>query len=238
MTKDRSTTEDDHLSYSRTALARIALSWELMELANQAAAKVPTTHDMWLRPGEAVSDALMLVSDAQEVLARAVVFERERGTSWEEIGARLDGITRQSAHARYKERIEDWQLGLVEPIAPGEHGRTGWQRLPEPAFRPTQALADLDKWAAERGEGEHAVSGHLPHLTTAAELVNLLDAIAHAAKGPRDNAAQVRLLLRKAALLDRIAAEDGDPEKAELAAAARAKAAELQAATDTETTGE
>lgn len=53
-------------------------------------------------PGDVVKIALRLREEAHEVLARAVVYERARGTSWATIGAVL-GITRQSAFKQYQD---------------------------------------------------------------------------------------------------------------------------------------
>ncbi|CAM5513141.1 hypothetical protein STENM223S_03149 [Streptomyces tendae] len=74
----------DRCAYSRTALARLALSAKQLELVDRALTGVPTTHDVWARPGEMVGTALGLVHQTQEVLAQAVVYERQKHTSAEE----------------------------------------------------------------------------------------------------------------------------------------------------------
>ncbi|MFE7268539.1 hypothetical protein ACFU9B_42320 [Streptomyces sp. NPDC057592] len=227
--------DSERYAYSRTALARLALSFELRELADRAAAGVPTTNDMWARPGEAVSDALDLVHQAQEVLARAVVYERQKHTSWEVVGEQLD-MKKQSAHERYKEAVTEWQLSLQEPHYPAPPGAPVRDlRLHEAAYAPTTAGQNLDAWVREHipahQETNHPVTGHLPALTTAEEMVQVLDALNHLygdMHTPPDPGARARLTERKAALLDRIAVEDGRPEAAQQAEEARALAAQLR----------
>ncbi|MGW5042188.1 hypothetical protein ACWEQK_28925 [Streptomyces parvulus] len=227
--------DTDRYAYSRTALARLALSAELRELADRASAGVTTTHDMWARPGEMVGTALDLVHQAQEVLARAVVYERQKHTSWEAIGEQLD-VKKQSAHERYKETVAEWQLALQEPhyAAPPGAAVRGL-RLHEAAYAPTTAGQALDAWVREHipahRETDHPVTGHLPALTTAEEMVQVLDALNHLygdARTPPDPLARARLTERKAALLDRIAVEEGRAEAAQQADEARALAVQLR----------
>ncbi|MFG3229389.1 hypothetical protein ACGF07_32030 [Kitasatospora sp. NPDC048194] len=238
----------DRYAYSRTALARLALSHELAGLADRAAAGVPTVNDAFTNPGESVGDALHLVELAQEVLARAVVYERQRGASWEKIGEQLD-VARQSAHERYREAEEEWGQALVEPLYPAEPGRrVRGLRLHEAAYEPTKAGRRLDQWAREHvdqwasahgkqhRDDEHPVTGRLPHLTTAEEMVQVMDAINLLHRTHAGPAKRAEVMERKAALLDRIAVEDGKPEAAQQAAEARAYAAQLRAEAEAEAT--
>ncbi|MFD5489502.1 hypothetical protein ACFWIV_29010 [Streptomyces virginiae] len=231
--------DSERYGYSRTALARLVLSSELRELADSAAGGVATTHDMWAHPGEVVGHALDLVRQAQEVLARAVVYERQKGTSWEAIGEQLD-VKKQSAHERYKPLVEEWKVALQEPFHPAPPEQPVRNRLlHDAAYAPTAAGRRLDQWVREHipahREADHPVTGHLPILTTAEELVQVLDAINHLyhdTRTPPDPAGRARLAERKAALMERIAVEDGRPEAAEQAAEARARAAQLRAEAD------
>ncbi|WP_455355882.1 hypothetical protein [Streptomyces sp. SYSU K217416] len=214
--------DSERYAYSRTALARLVLSYELRDLAARAAAGVPTTIDAWSVPGEEVGDALALVHQAQEVLARAVIYERERGTSWEAIAAQLD-IKKQSAHERYREAEREWKQALQEPFYPARPGAASRsRRLHEAAYGPTATGRSLDEWAREHvpahRETDHPVTGHLPVLSTQEETVQVLDAVNHLYRDvhtPPDPAARARLIERKAALLDRIAVEEGRTEAAE-----------------------
>lgn len=73
-------------------------------------------------PGEVLKVAIRLREEADEVLARAVVYERARGTSWAVIGATL-GVTRQSAFNKFRDdedalkRIAATSAGDLEQLA-------------------------------------------------------------------------------------------------------------------------
>ncbi|WP_331729772.1 hypothetical protein [Streptomyces chartreusis] len=230
-------TTADRYAYSRRALSRLVLSFEQRDLATRAAAGVPTD-DAYASPGELVEEAQTLVELAQGVLRWAVIHERQKGTSWEEIGERLGGITRQSAHERYKQAVEDWQLALVQPYEPG----TATSPFPAPvlheaALEPTATGARLDEWArthvpSARNQ-EHPVTGPLPPLTTVEEMNQVLAAIQHLTSHDADAAERAAVYERKASLLERIAVEDDRPEAAEQAADVRARAARLRAQADT-----
>lgn len=224
--------DTDRWAYSRTALARLALAHEAAYLSDRSAAVVPTKNDAWSHPGETVGLAAELVEQAQEVLTRAVLYERQKGTSWEAIGEQLDGITKQSAHGRYKEAEQEWKASLAEPFYPAPPGRPPEARLHEAALEPTPTGRRLDTWTREHlprhRDEEHPVTGHLTHLSTPEELVQVLDSIRHLQEtdaGPGERAAVIE---RKAALLERIAVEDGSPEAAQQAEEARAYAAVLR----------
>jgi hypothetical protein len=225
---------DDRYAYSRAALARLALSYQLRDLADLAADGVPTTTDDAAEPGEEVDFALALMALANEVLTRAVIYEREKGTTWETIGACF-GITRQSAHEKFREAEQEWKLALVEPFYPSSGGRIRNLRLHEAAYRPTDAGRQLDEWARKHCDAEgYPVTGSLPALSLLDELDQVLAGIQHLYRdmhAPIDEAARIRLIERKAALLDRIAVEEGRPEAAEQAAEARQLAGQLRAGT-------
>ncbi|MFJ1536368.1 hypothetical protein ACIOFV_50195 [Streptomyces mirabilis] len=228
--------ETDRYNYSRTALARLVLSSELQELADRAIAEVPTANDSWSQPGERVSAVLELVQQAQEALTRAVIYERTRHTSWELIGEALGGITRQSAEQRYREALQEWkdaqQEPYYEPVGPG--GIRG-SRLHPAAMEPTATGRRLDAWTHQHVTSrpttyadEHPVTGHLPSLSTAEEMVQVLDAIQYAQAHDAGPTFRAAMHERKAALLDRIATEDGKPEAAVQAQESRMLAARLR----------
>lgn len=228
--------ETDRYSYSRTALARLALAYELEELADRAMGGVPTINDAASHPGEMVSDALDLVHQAQEVLTRAVLYERAKHTSWEVIGEALGDITRQSAQERYREAVQEWKDSQQEPYYPAPPGRVRGTRLHPAAIEPTSTGQRLDRWVHQHVTGrpsidadEHPVSGHLPPLSTAEEMVQVLDAIQYAQAHDAGPAFRATMHERKAALLDRIAVEDGRPEAAVQAQESRALAVQLRA---------
>ncbi|WP_306358962.1 MULTISPECIES: hypothetical protein [unclassified Nocardia] len=223
--------EDDRYAYSTSALARLVLSEQMREVADHAASLVPTIGDRGLHGGEMVAAARGLLNMAQEAMVRAVLYERSRHTSWETIGEVLE-ITRQSAHAKFREDEQEWKEALQEPFYESA-GPIRNLRLPEAAFQPTVAGQRLDKWAVKHcDEEDHSVTGGLPTLSTIEEMNQVLAALTHLYSdmfSPIDQEKHARLLERKAGLLDRIATEEGRPEAAQQAAEARARAAELRA---------
>ncbi|MEU8901770.1 hypothetical protein AB0C65_38310 [Nocardia sp. NPDC048505] len=212
--------DEDRYGYSTKALARLTLSQQLAELADRASDMVPTTGDAGAQPGEIVAAARRLVDLAEDVLARAVIYERTRHTSWEVLGESLGEITRQSAHGRFRDDVSEWEQALHEPL-----------RLPEAAYRPTEVRQRLDRWAHEHGyEAGQPVSDGLAPLTTLEEMNQVLAGLEHVYRNPLtvDKAKLARMLDRKAALLERIGAEENRPEAAEQAAETRERAAELR----------
>ena len=130
--------------------------------------------------------------------------------------------------------VNEWRRSLVQPYEVGT-ADDPWAApaLHEAALSPTATGARLDAWAREHvhsaRDTEHPVTGHLPPLTTAEEMVQVLDAISHLQRADAPPAERAGVYERKASLLERIAAEDGRPEAAEQAADARARATQIRA---------
>src|ERR671913_1712584 len=116
--------------YSHAAQARLALSTAARGASDQARGLV-SADDRDSGAGEIVEWAVQLVDDARVVLERAVVYERERGASWQTIGAAI-GISRQTAHERFSEVERRWKDAPRGPdAAAGPRGR----RAPPPPGR-------------------------------------------------------------------------------------------------------
>ena len=130
------------VTWPRRALARLALSHAAAELAEQSTGMVLTINDVWGRPNEYVAQAAQLVAAAREVLDRAVVYARERGASWADIGESLH-VSRQAAHERYAPVLAKWDSGLDEPRT--RHGRFLSPRLPGGASEPDPSAARVDR---------------------------------------------------------------------------------------------
>ncbi|MEV3926450.1 MULTISPECIES: hypothetical protein [Actinomycetes] len=96
---------------SRIAFARSV--WAVWKSADRL---VPI--DPEALPGSLLTDALALQADAEKTVGRAVVAERERGTTWEQI-AQAAGITRQTAHERWAHRARAWADNGRTANAPG-----------------------------------------------------------------------------------------------------------------------
>ncbi|MEU9126097.1 hypothetical protein AB0C96_40880 [Streptomyces sp. NPDC048506] len=120
MTTDTSApagTHPRHLSprdESRVALARSA--WRLRD---EAHALIPVDPDA--PAGGLLRQALALERLAQGLVEKAVIAERERGTTWEQL-AGAAGTTRQSAHERWAADVQTWArlgwtAGTTQPTA-------------------------------------------------------------------------------------------------------------------------
>lgn len=129
------------VTWPRRALARLALGHAAAELAEHSTGMVLTVSDLWGRPNEYVAQAAQLVAAAREVLDRAVIYARERGASWADIGESLD-VSRQAAHERYAPALAKWESGLDKPWA--RHGRFLSSRLPDGASEQDRSAARLD----------------------------------------------------------------------------------------------
>ncbi|MFJ9378826.1 hypothetical protein [Streptomyces sp. NPDC101455] len=78
--------------------SRVALALTLRQLADAVLDSVPVEPDP--TPSDLLRTALKLQRRMDDVVREAVVAERERGTTWNQIGDAA-GITRQSAHEKW-----------------------------------------------------------------------------------------------------------------------------------------
>ncbi|WP_330304467.1 MULTISPECIES: hypothetical protein [unclassified Streptomyces] len=154
--------DDDRRAYSREALARLVLSQAAYGIAGSAGELVITRHDAYCGPGGRVSEAAQLVASAERTLVRAVVYERERGSSWEEI-ARYFGVGADEAEERFSPELTRWETAFDVPYRLDETGRKRIPQLPTAAYDPATACRQLDLWAHLRTtiRDRHAVSAGL-----------------------------------------------------------------------------
>ncbi|MFJ5680251.1 hypothetical protein [Streptomyces sp. NPDC093097] len=99
--------------------ARVTLARAAWALAGEAHALIPVDPDA--PAGDLLRQALAFQNKAQRLVEHAVVAERERGTTWEQI-AGAAGNTKQAAHERWSGNVDVWaRLGRVtnedEPTA-------------------------------------------------------------------------------------------------------------------------
>ncbi|MFE9424664.1 hypothetical protein ACFYNO_17030 [Kitasatospora sp. NPDC006697] len=159
----------DRAGYTREALARLVLSEQAVELSDSAAGLVGTRYDTATGLGGRASQARQLVELAERALASAVVYERERGSSWEEIAAYL-GIDAEEAEQRFGPAVRAWHTAFEEPYRLDETGRKRIPALPTAAYDPAWACHHLDGWARLRGIGigeSEAVSASLTRVPAA-----------------------------------------------------------------------
>jgi hypothetical protein len=130
-------------THPRRALARLALSYAYRDAADFAAGGVPTVSDTYGGPYDYVDHAARLLSIAQDVLAHAVVYARERGGIWTTIAYTLN-ITAEQPRDQYHPTVDQWDDALDRPW---EHsGRFLVGRMSDGTTEPDQTAADLDKW--------------------------------------------------------------------------------------------
>lgn len=154
--------DDARRAYTREALARLALSRAAADLAEGAGALVVTRNDADTGPGGRVSEARQLAEHAERLLARAVVYERERGASWEDIARYLD-LEPRAAEERFAPELARWSEAFEVPYRLDETGRKRVPQLPDGAYDPDCARERLDLWASLHAtiRDRHAVSAGL-----------------------------------------------------------------------------
>ncbi|MFI1285158.1 hypothetical protein ACH4U5_31115 [Streptomyces sp. NPDC020858] len=181
MSPQADTTPEPSHPYTLAALARLMLSEAHRDTAETALSRVGTQDDSsaTVAPGDFVREATELIRLAEHAQRRAVVYERERGTSWEDIGDAL-GITKQSAHAKFAEYVNEWGEPFDKPERRHPNGTADDRRIPYGArYAPGAAVpangsaektaAALDRWLRRHdnwADQEHPVSGSLPRYST------------------------------------------------------------------------
>jgi len=211
--------------YSHATRARLALSVAAKGVSDEARGLV-SADDRGTGAGEIVEWAVQLVDDARAVLDRAVVYERERGASWQTIGAAI-GISRQTAHERFAEVERCWKEALGRSDAAAGRGRQA-PGLPPGAEDPEGWGRQLDQWVIRHREpgdfdsGEYAVSGQQGPQSLLEAAVELRHDGQELTGRGASLAERFAFYERKAVLLEQIAAADpDDPAAGEAAAAAR-----------------
>jgi hypothetical protein len=164
---DKTPYDSDRMKFSKRALARLVLSSKTADLANAAGELAVTVHDAHTGPGARASEAFALTVAAERVLATAVVYERERGSSWVDIAQYL-GIDAAEAERRFAPEITHWDSAFEQPYRTDVPGCRRIPQLPAAAYDPVTACRNLDLWAhlLLRFDEQHAVSGGLddePH---------------------------------------------------------------------------
>ncbi|WP_395298276.1 hypothetical protein ACF9IK_36060 [Kitasatospora hibisci] len=149
-------------AFTRAALARLVLSDTSVDLAGAAANLAITRFDDQTGMGGRVSEAAALRVVADRLLTRAVIFERERGSSWEQIAHYLD-TDAADARERFTPAVDRWERAFEEPYGLDETGRKRVRQLPAAAYDPEAACRQLDLAVCFRMyfHDEHPVSGAL-----------------------------------------------------------------------------
>lgn len=135
--------DSERAAFTRAALARLVLSDAGVGLAEGAANLAITRFDDQTGRGGRVSEAAALRGYADCLLERAVVFERERGGSWEEIARFLD-TDAADVRERFTPAVKRWERAFEEPYRLDGTGRKRVPQLPTAAYDPETACRQLD----------------------------------------------------------------------------------------------
>jgi hypothetical protein len=171
-------------THPRRALARLAPSSAYREAADFAAGGVPTDADEFGDAYDYVDHAARLLAMAQDVVARAVVYARERDGRWDDIAEALN-LTVEQARDQYTATIDQWEDALNRCWE--RSGRFLASRMPDGITEPDQTAADLDQWCLRHLEDNHGarhnarhdgiehrmVSANLPQHTSPTEMNSL-----------------------------------------------------------------
>ncbi|MFC8364881.1 hypothetical protein ACFUIY_34030 [Streptomyces griseorubiginosus] len=139
----------DRARFTRQALARLVLCDHAAAIADGAAGLVATENDPDTGPGGRVSQAFQLIELAERALVSAVIYERERGSSWTEIAQYL-GIGPADAEEHFASNLDGWNTAFEVPYRLDDTGRKRIPQLPTAAYDPAWACDRLDTWAGNR----------------------------------------------------------------------------------------
>lgn len=155
--------DDDRRRYSRAALARLVLADHADGLAGAAHRLVITRYDEFCDAGGRVSEAAALAEGVGRLVADAVVYERERGSSWDDIGRYL-GTSDAEAERRFTPVLDEWRTAFEVPYRLDDTGRKRIPRLPTAAYDPVRVGRNLDLSAhlnTPLYDDQHPVTGGL-----------------------------------------------------------------------------
>uniref|UniRef100_UPI003F49135A hypothetical protein n=1 Tax=Streptomyces sp. CA-136453 TaxID=3240050 RepID=UPI003F49135A len=85
--------------------SRVALARSAWHVADRARELIPVDPDVFT--GGLLRQALEVAEEAQRLVTAAVIAERERGTTWEQL-AQETGSSRQAAHERWFPAVQTW----------------------------------------------------------------------------------------------------------------------------------
>lgn len=107
MTDTADTARETPVRLSPRDEARLELASKLDLLVQRADQGIPVRPAA--APGDLLGHALNLQHRVNSIVESAVIAERERGTTWDQIGEAV-GITRQSAHERWQSTMNIWAI--------------------------------------------------------------------------------------------------------------------------------
>ncbi len=137
------------MDYTPSRLARLTHAHAAYELSDRLVSVACTHSDGYGRGAFLTEEAAQVLSDAQALLAAAVVADRLRGASWSEVGESLQ-ISKQSAHERFTSSERDFRDALLFPHRQSEHGGLGYTAAPYAVEAPDAVREQLDQWVVKQ----------------------------------------------------------------------------------------
>lgn len=215
------------MEYTNRSLARLAYSDAARELAERLVSTADPSSDAWGRGASLTEDANEILTAARELLAAAVVADRQRGCSWADVGNSLE-VTRQSAQERFVDAEREFREAVLFPHRHPESGGFGYTVAPYAVEEPDLVRARLDQWvtavrppAAGRDEAAPVTAG-LAQLQAHATADGIADLLALTKMllddalpvGVTKDQARRRHAERNVQVLERIASERPDDAQA------------------------
>lgn len=118
-------------------LARLTHAHAAHELSERLVAVTSTYADAYGRGAFHTEEAAQVLSDAQALLAAAVVADRVRGCSWTEVGEAL-GVSKQSAHERFAGSEREFREAILFPDRQAAPEMPGYTVAPYAVQSPDQ----------------------------------------------------------------------------------------------------
>jgi hypothetical protein len=143
------------MGYSRSSLARLSYSDQARQLAQRLIGAADTRSDGWGHGAFLTEEASEIMAAARELLAAAVIADRQRGCSWAAVGDAL-GVARQSAQERFVDAEREFREAVLFPQRSAGPGRPGYISGPDAIQDPERARQRLDSWVATAQQGNQA----------------------------------------------------------------------------------
>jgi hypothetical protein len=140
--------EIDKLAYTPAMLARLVYSHAAYELSERLVSEASTHSDSYGRGAFLTEEALATFSEAEELLAAAVVADRTRGAPWQAVAQALD-VSAEQARERFAQHEREFREAVLFPHRYPENGALGYTVAPYAVEEPDWVRERLDGWVVK-----------------------------------------------------------------------------------------